>query len=119
MHPFEKRSPQEHLVDASLVGYINTVILDHLNFKPGEVTLVLVTGDGNDGINILNFIACAMTAVVHQFRVEVWCWRSRCNSRYIWLRDRLRRLEAQAGRPDGTRFEVHCFEDYPRLFSEP
>mmetsp|Transcript_715 Transcript_715/g.1294 ORF Transcript_715/g.1294 Transcript_715/m.1294 type:complete len:489 (-) Transcript_715:142-1608(-) len=87
----EFRDPEtnrEQFVDARLVAEA-LMHVEHVDREgqSGRHVLVLCTGDGNvegqaAGTAGANFINLAEAVARRGWRVEVWCWRSTCNSAY-------------------------------------
>jgi hypothetical protein len=68
----------EVFVDDGLIAQILMSILSAHTPR----TLVLLTGDGNDNHGRASFFTTVTTALQHNWKVEVWAWRSSVSKRY-------------------------------------
>jgi hypothetical protein len=70
----------EEMVDEFLHAQAMNVVMEKQGDQPGENTLVLCTGDGNDNEGFSNFVNVARNTARMGWRVEIWSWRH-CSSR--------------------------------------
>jgi hypothetical protein len=69
---FEKA---EDMVDEFLHAQAMNIVMERHGDRPGQNTLVLCTGDGNDNQGFSNFVNVARNSARMGWRVEIWSWQ--------------------------------------------
>ncbi len=75
----------EDLVDEFLHAQAMNAVMAHAQDRPGENTLVLCTGDGNENHGFSNFVDVARNTAKMGWRVEIWSWRHSISRKYQQL----------------------------------
>jgi class 3 adenylate cyclase len=72
----------EDLVDEFLHAQAMSIVLNRQDDPPGQNTLVLCTGDGNDNHGYSNFVEIARNTARRGWRVEIWSWSHSRSGKY-------------------------------------
>lgn len=80
--PFDIETGAEDLVDEFLHAQAMRIVLNRQDDPPGENTLVLCTGDGNENHGFSNFVEVARNTARRGWRVEIWSWRHSRSRKY-------------------------------------
>lgn len=72
----------EDLVDEFLHAQALNIVLGRQFDPPGENTLVLCTGDGNDNHGFSNFVDVVRNTARAGWRVEIWSWNHSCSQNF-------------------------------------
>lgn len=75
----------EDLVDEFLHAQAMNIVMERHGDRPGENTLVLCTGDGNDNHGFSNFVNVARNSARMGWRVEVWSWQHCSSHNFVSL----------------------------------
>lgn len=79
---FEKA---EDMVDEFLHAQAMNVVMERHGDQPGQNTLVLCTGDGNDNQGFSNFVNVARNSARMGWRVEIWSWQHCRSQNFVSL----------------------------------
>jgi hypothetical protein len=75
----------EDMVDEFLHAQAMNIVMERHGDLPGQNTLVLCTGDGNDNQGFSNFVNVARNSARMGWRVEIWSWQHCRSQNFVSL----------------------------------